>query len=217
MKKKLICSILALSLALIPMGYLAPAQTVQAAGALDLVTTEDGVQIYTSSWWYQATEDTLIFKELNNPASYSMITKGSYVHEIGFVAGNGVFHYVNLYDGSEIVMTGYIDGQYFEQQSTMPSSITIIPESFPDAPITINGITYNVDGTFTFYNEKYKYQAVAKLWNPELEIYRDQEGGVYNVFGQEVDPFTGELWVEPQMAESHLHEELSRGSGAVAR
>ncbi|MBO5386740.1 MAG: hypothetical protein J6A59_01165 [Lachnospiraceae bacterium] len=61
MKKKLICSILVLSLALIPMGYLAPDQAVQAAGALDLVTTEDGVQIYTSSWWYQAKEDTLIF------------------------------------------------------------------------------------------------------------------------------------------------------------
>ena len=42
-----------------------------------------------------------------------MVIKGSYVQEIGFVAENGVFRYVNLYDGSESVMTGYIDGQYF--------------------------------------------------------------------------------------------------------
>lgn len=191
MKKKLICSILALSLALIPMGYLAPAQTVQAAGALDLVTTEDGVQIYTSSWWYQATEDTLIFKELNNPASYSMVTKGSYVQEIGFVAGNGVFHYVNLYNGSEIVMTGYIDGQYFEQQSTAPTSIF--------KPIEV----YLADEGYT---------AILTLKNPQIGVYEDQHGIPRNALGQEVDPFTGELWVEPQMAESYLDYEHDWGN-----
>lgn len=196
MKKKLICSILALSLALIPMGYLAPAQTVQAAGALDLVTTEDGVQIYTSSWWYQATEDTLIFKELNNPASYSMITKGSYVHEIGFVAGNGVFHYVNLYDGSEIVMTGYIDGQYFEQQSNAPTSIF--------KPIEV-------------YNAEEGKTLVLTLKNPELGVYRDQDLIPRNALGQVVDPFTGELWVEPETVHIDLSGDLARGSGAVAR
>ncbi|MBQ3163191.1 MAG: hypothetical protein IJC02_01430 [Lachnospiraceae bacterium] len=192
MKKKLICSILALSLALIPMGYLAPAQTVQAAGALDLVTTEDGVQIYTSSWWYQATEDTLIFKELNNPASYSMITKGSYVHEIGFVAGNGVFHYVNLYDGSEIVMTGYIDGQYFEQQSNAPISIF--------KPIEV----YLADEGYT---------AILTLKNPQIGVYEDQHGIPRNALGQEVDPFTGELWVEPEVYTPDLSKPLPSGSG----
>lgn len=192
MKKKLICSILALSLALIPMGYLAPAQTVQAAGALDLVTTEDGVQIYTSSWWYQATEDTLIFKELNNPASYSMITKGSYVHEIGFVAGNGVFHYVNLYDGSEIVMTGYIDGQYFEQQSNAPISIF--------KPIEV-------------YLSDEGYTAILTLKNPQIGVYEDQHGIPRNALGQEVDPFTGELWVEPEVYTPDLSKPLPSGSG----
>ena len=196
MKKKLICSILALSLALIPMGYLAPAQTVQAAGALDLVTTEDGVQIYTSSWWYQATEDTLIFKELNNPASYSMVTKGSYVQEIGFVAGNGVFHYVNLYNGSEIVMTGYIDGQYFEQQSSAPTSIF--------KPIEV-------------YNAEEGRTLTLTLWNPEKGIYKDQYGQFRNSSGQVVDPFDGEIWVQPEPIEIDLSGDLARGSGAVAR
>ena len=195
MKKKLICSILALSLALIPMGYLAPAQTVQAAGALDLVTTEDGVQIYTSSWWYQATEDTLIFKELNNPASYSMITKGSYVHEIGFVAGNGVFHYVNLYNGSEIVMTGYIDGQYFEQQSNAPTSI------FP---------------TLEVYIEDKGYTTTLTPYNPSKGIYLDETGAARNANGQEVSIITGELYVEPETVHIDLSGGLATGSGATA-
>lgn len=195
MKKKLICSILALSLALIPMGYLAPAQTVQAAGALDLVTTEDGVQIYTSSWWYQATEDTLIFKELNNPASYSMITKGSYVHEIGFVAGNGVFHYVNLYDGSEIVMTGYIDGQYFEQQSTAPTSI------FP---------------TLEVYLEDKGYTTTLTPYNPSKGIYLDETGAARNANGQRVSIITGELYVEPETVHIDLTKPLPSGSGVRA-
>ena len=89
-------------------------------------------------------------------------------------------------------------------------------ETKPQQSTTSNGVTYNADGSISFYNSQYGYQAKAVLINPTLGIYEDQEGVAYNKYGQMVYHDTGELYTPPQMAESHLHEELSRGSGAVA-
>ena len=97
-----------------------------------------------------------------------------------------------------------------------PDSVQPQPETQPQQSTTSNGVTYNADGSISFYNSQYGYQAKAVLINPTLGIYEDQEGLAYNKYGQRVYHDTGELYTPPQMAESHLHEELSRGSGATA-
>lgn len=87
-------------------------------------------------------------------------------------------------------------------------------ETKPQTPSTTP--TQNADGTITVYNAEEGRTLVLTLKNPELGVYRDQFLVPRNASGQPVDPYTGELYIKPQMAESHLHEDLSRGSGAVA-
>lgn len=87
------------------------------------------------------------------------------------------------------------------------------PETQPQQSTTSNGVTYNADGSITFYNSDKGYTATARMWNEALGIYRDQEGIAYNSNGQQVDPFTGELWVEPEIDYGNMGCGLSSGSG----
>ena len=84
-------------------------------------------------------------------------------------------------------------------------------ETQPQQSTTSNGVTYNADGSISFYNSQYGYQAKAVLINPTLGIYEDQEGVAYNKYGQMVYRDTGELYTPPQMAESHLHDTYDWG------
>lgn len=93
-----------------------------------------------------------------------------------------------------------------------PDSIQPQPEA-PAQPTTSNGVTYNADGSITFYNRDKGYTATARMWNETLGIYRDQEGIAYNSNGQQVDPFTGEVWVEPEVDYGNMGCGLSSGSG----
>ena len=88
-------------------------------------------------------------------------------------------------------------------------------ETKPQQSTTSNGVTYNADGSISFYNSQYGYQAKAVLINPTLGIYEDQEGITYNKNGQKVDPYTGEVWVEPDVYTPPLGGK-TYGSGAVA-
>ena len=85
------------------------------------------------------------------------------------------------------------DTQTQAQQTTPPS--TTSPSTTP---------VENPDGTITVY-VKEGYVATMSLWNAELGIYRDQEGIERNSKGEIVNPYTGEVYVEPPIAEAHSY------------
>ncbi len=82
-------------------------------------------------------------------------------------------------------------------------------ETQPQTPSTTS--TQNADGTITVYNAQEGRTLVLTLVNPTLGIYEDQFTVPRNASGQPVDPFTGELYIKPQMAESYLDYEHDWG------
>ena len=86
-------------------------------------------------------------------------------------------------------------------------------ETKPQTPSTTP--TQNADGTITVYNAQEGRTLVLTLVNPTLGIYEDQNHIPRNAQGQEVDPFTGEVWVEPDVYTPPLGGK-TYGSGAVA-
>lgn len=86
-------------------------------------------------------------------------------------------------------------------------------ETQPQTPSTTP--TQNSEGTITVAVAE-GYVAEMKLWNAELGIYRDQNRVCRNSEGVRVDPFTGELWVEPETVHIDLSGGLATGSGATA-
>ena len=171
MKKKLICSILALSLALIPMGYLAPAQTVQAEGVYGGYHVVD----YTGQYNHPILEDTLLFEDITKPESYTLLPKGSVVKALGtlhYEVTDVGFVYVD-FNG----VKGYVDKSFID------FSTTIKPKMSTEI--------------LRVYNEEEGVELIlTPSWKGE-GWYDDQFGWFRNAQGQKLDAFTGEVYVEP--------------------
>lgn len=87
-------------------------------------------------------------------------------------------------------------------------------ETKPQTPSTTP--TQNADGTITVYNAQEGRTLVLTLKNPELGVYRDQFLVPRNASGQPVDPYTGELYIQPEAVDIDLSGGLATGSGATA-
>ncbi len=187
MKKKLICSILALSLALIPMGYLAPAQTVQAAEEKRGLERYQGYNVieYGGYFYHPIAEDTLMFEDITKPESYTVLSKGTVVRTIGLLyldIKNTGFIYVD-YDG----VKGYVDSQFIDMNN------------FVEPDVSMEKITV--------YNEaEGKKLILEPIWWWGEGKYIDQDGYPRNINGDRINPVTGELYVEPEFERYGLLE-----------
>lgn len=198
MKKKLICSILALSLALIPMGYLAPAQTVQAAEEKQGLERYQGYNVlnYSGVFYHPITEDTLLFEDVTKPETYTILAKDAVIGAIGLLyydMTNTGFIYVEYGD-----IKGYVDARYIDMSTF---TVSELPEMSADDIISV-------------YNEKDGLDLVltpnGKGW------YTDQYGVARDAQGNDVNPANGQPFTKNYTVGGELHtqgmtqEEMSK-------
>lgn len=178
MKKKLICSILALSLALIPMGYLAPAQTVQAAEEKRGLERYQGYNVIDMCgvFNYAIAEDTLLFEDITKPEIYTVLTKGAVIKYLGLLyydMTNTGFIYVD-YNG----IKGYVNKDFVDLSNIIPPKMST--------------------ETLRVYNEEEGIELIlTPSWKGE-GWYNDQFGWFRNAQGQKLNVATGEIYVEPE-------------------
>ena len=189
MRKKILCSMLALSVANLSLGYV---NTVQAS-EIQQSKYNVGFQVvnYADTLYRQISEDTLFFASIENPSSYVVLPKGTIVSILGalFQDGNETTFFYVSYNGVE----GYVDKQFVDLETDFNNAFS-------------NGInTYTSGENAQSSGEKItiSHKGVQMTLVPNGKgWYLDQDGIDRDAQGNPIDPTTG----KPYDTSSTLHE-----------
>ena len=173
---------LALSVAILSLGYVNPMSTVQAS---ETEVSQDNVGFhvvdYTEEMYRQTLEDTLFFTSIENPNSFTVISKDTALEILGVLYQDNTettFLYVKNRG-----VKGYVDKQFIDMETALNNEFSTLPNGIrPYTPVE------NADGTITVYDD----------WGDKLilrptgdEYYVDQYGAKRSKEGYDIDPFTG--------------------------
>lgn len=204
MRKKILCTILALAMITLPMGYVNTVQASEVQQSKDNV----GFQVvnYAETLYRQISEDTLFFASIENPSSYVVLPKGTIISILGalFQDGNETTFFYVSYNGVE----GYVDKQFIDLETdfnnAFSNGVTTYTSGENAQPIG-NKITVNYGGILT--------TAVSngKGW------YVTSDGIDVDAQGNPIDPTTGQPYdTTVTYVEPGEHHEIITNSGIRA-